>query len=589
MQQPAISGWRILAVSIVIAAVHAPNGAEAAAKHPALVRLDATECAACHGELVEDRSAVHVPAEEDCTSCHEFSISETETRVSLLEEEPTLCLLCHDDLTAAADAELAVPHDPVTASCVICHDPHASDAPHLLIEPVYELCGSCHDPTDLVESHGEALPGGAACESCHQPHGSDTKGMLVAANLHRPFGDGTCNSCHRPAFGERIRLTARGERLCTACHGDVRLAGDDGIVVHAAMRGEKGRAGCLACHDPHMGERMLLHETGPGLCADCHAAIVQGALADTGHVVAADDCLTCHLPHESDQGQLLTVPSGELCSDCHDTTDVELIGSHLGAELASLDCTSCHSPHGAGHPKLLAANLHAPVLDGCDLCHDGAADRLIEDSASEVCLICHEDIAEIAESAAVPHLAMEVADCTDCHNPHASGRKRLLLGAPGQECTACHDEQAAGPGEVAHGVIDLIGCQACHEPHAGSKPNLLRETGSELCLACHGTRVDLRPDDGPTTLLMNRFTVPSERMKAMAGLRLTPDGQHNHPVMNHRVRGRPTEKELSRTETNFEGEFECLTCHDPHKGRSKGLFQWSAASSMEACLQCHPK
>ena len=575
-------------MSIVIAAVNAPVGT--AAEHPALVRLDATECTACHGELVEDRSVVHFPAGDDCTSCHEFSISETETRVSLLDQEPALCLLCHDDLTAANDAELATPHDPVTASCVICHDPHASDTPHLLIEPVYALCGSCHDPADLAESHAGTLPEGVDCGACHQPHGSDTKRMLVAGNLHRPFGEGTCTACHRPSFGKRVRLTARGERLCTACHADVSPTKNTAVVVHAAMRGEKGRAGCLACHDPHMGERKLLHETGPELCADCHAAIVQGALADTGHVVAADDCLTCHQPHASDHDLLLTIPADELCSDCHDTADADLVGAHLGADLASLDCTSCHSPHGDGHPKLLAANMHAPVADGCDLCHDGAADRLVTDSATELCVVCHEDTAELAADAAVPHAAMDVAECTDCHNPHASPRQRLLLGDPGEECTVCHDEQAAGPGEMAHGVIDLVGCQACHEPHGGSKAKMLRETGSELCLACHDdARLDTPRDDSPTTLLLNRFAVPTERLKAMAGLRLTPDGQRNHPVMNHRVRGRATKQELSRTQTNFEGEFECLTCHDPHKGRSKSLLQWGAASSMEACLQCHPK
>ncbi|MEE8412569.1 MAG: cytochrome c3 family protein [Acidobacteriota bacterium] len=576
-------------MSILIAAAHAPARAATAADHPALVRLDATECTACHGDLVEGRSAVHVPAEEDCASCHEVSISETGTRVSLLEEEPGLCLVCHDDLTAAVDADLATPHYPVTDSCLTCHDPHAGVVPPLLIAPVHELCGSCHDPADLDASHGGRLPDGTACARCHQPHGSDTEWMLAANTLHRPFGDGSCDACHRPAFGGRVRLTARGEKLCTACHGDLVLSGDDGVGVHAALYGEKGRAGCLSCHDPHMGERMLLHATGPDLCASCHGAIVLGARAETGHAIAADDCLNCHLPHASEHGRLLAVPADELCGECHDTADAELVGAHLGADLASLECTNCHSPHGDGHPKLLAANLHSPVADGCELCHDGAADRFVADPISEVCLVCHEDIGEIADAAAVAHPAMEVTECTDCHNPHASRRPRLLLGAPGEECTACHDEQAAGVGEVAHGVIDLVGCHACHEPHGGNNTKMLRQTGSELCLACHDARVQAGRDDGPTALLLNRFAVPVERLEALVGLRLTPDGQRNHPVMNHRVRGRPTEQELARTDTNFEGEFECLTCHDPHKGRSKGLLRWNATSSMEACLQCHPK
>jgi len=552
-------GGRVLAVSILIAATQAA-AAPAPADHPALIRLDATECAACHEDLIKGRSTVHAPAEEDCTGCHEVTISDSGTRVSLAEEEPALCLLCHDDLAAAVDAGLETPHYPVTESCLTCHDPHAGAAPSLLIDPVHELCGTCHDPADLGASHGGRLPDGANCVGCHQPHGSDTKGMLAADNLHQPFAEGSCDGCHRPAFGGRIRLTSRGERLCTACHGDIVPKGD-GVGVHAAMRGEHGRAGCLSCHDPHMGERNLLLETGPGLCASCHGAIVHGARAATGHAIAADDCLNCHLPHASDHDRLLSVPAAGLCGDCHDTADAELVGAHLGADLASLECTNCHDPHGAGHPKLLAANMHAAIEEGCDLCHDGASDRFVENSASELCLVCHEEIGETAKTAEVPHAALEVAECTDCHNPHASRRERLLLGAPGEECTVCHDEQAAGAGEVAHGVIDSIGCQACHEPHGGSKSKMLRQTGSELCLGCHDT----------------------------ASLGLTRDGRRNHPVTNHRVLGRPTEKELARTDTDFNDEFECMTCHDPHKGRSKSILRWGAASSMQACLQCHPK
>jgi predicted CXXCH cytochrome family protein len=584
-----LRGWSFCVVSIMIAIAPVSVAAASAAEHPPLVRLDATECTVCHAVLIEDRSAIHPPAEEDCTVCHEVSISETGTSVALTDDEPALCLLCHDDLSRAVDADLETPHFPVTDSCLTCHDPHGGSAASLLIAPVYELCETCHDPADLKPSHGGSLPQGVDCAGCHDPHGSDTPSMLTSTNLHRPFADGSCESCHRESFDGRIRLTARGERLCTSCHGDLSLRGKTEKVVHPAMRGEKGRAGCLSCHDPHMGERKLLHSSGVEQCADCHDAIVQGALAPTGHAIAADDCLNCHLPHVSDNEGLLAFPSAGLCGECHDTGDADLIESHLGADLPALICTSCHSPHGDGNPKLLAANMHEPVMDGCDLCHDGVSDQFVEESTTDVCLVCHEDVAETAAAAAVPHLAMEVSECADCHNPHASARPRLLRGAPGEECTQCHDDQAAGADEVAHGVIDLIGCHACHEPHSGSRPKLLRATGDELCLSCHDARLTAQRNDGQTAMLLDRFEIPIERLNAMARLRLSADGEQDHPVTGHRVRGRPTEEELFQTNTTFDGELECMTCHDPHKGRSKGLLQWDASSSMEACLQCHPK
>ena len=70
---------------------------------------------------------------------------------------------------------------------------------------------------------------------------------------------------------------------------------------------------------------------------------------------------------------------------------------------------------------------------------------------------------------------------------------------------------------------------------------------------------------------------------------LSAAGDEGHPIAGHRVLGTPTRSELDKVDTTFEGELTCLTCHDPHKGRSEQLLQWGAASAFEACGQCHPK
>jgi predicted CXXCH cytochrome family protein len=288
---------------------------------------------------------------------------------------------------------------------------------------------------------------------------------------------------------------------------------------------------------------------------------------------------------------LLDAPAGELCRACHDVADEELIGAHLGADLGSFDCLSCHTPHGSGNEKLLAAVLHPPLLDGCDTCHEGSANQVMEDGDSALCLICHDDVGESAEQAEVPHPALEVAVCADCHNPHASAQASLVKSPGGGVCTGCHDDQAAGAGEIVHGVIDLLGCQACHEPHGSGNPKLLRLGGNELCLSCHDpSRLPEQEEPGVVSLL-GRFDVSAATAKNIASLRLSPDGLQGHPVPGHRVLGTPTEEELKsrNVESTFEGEFSCLTCHDPHKGRSEDIFRWDAASSMELCLQCHPK
>jgi len=566
--------------------------AQPAVDHPTLVDLESTSCTACHGDLLEGRATTHPVATDDCTTCHEMSVSSAGTRVAMVEQEPALCLMCHDELTSAAEAELEVPHYPVTESCLVCHDPHATDETHLLSAPSVELCTACHETGEIQDTHGGQLTRSVDCVSCHLPHGSSNPGLLIGRHQHRPFADGSCNGCHRAPSAARVRLRSRGERLCSACHSDLDEAPGENGSVHAALKGKRGRAGCLSCHDPHMSaERALLLETGPELCAGCHEELVLAATADTGHAPAAEDCTSCHQPHTSAQAGLLDVAAAELCRGCHDIEDADLSAAHLNTDLDRLDCLTCHTPHGSGHPKLLAATLHPPILDGCDTCHEGSANEVMENGESSLCLICHEDVGEFAEQAEVPHAALEVAVCADCHNPHASAQAALVKSPGGAVCTECHEDQVAGADEVAHGVIAQFGCEACHEPHGSRNAQLLRIEGSELCLSCHDPgRLPGAGEDGVVKLL-GQFELTATAARDVASLRLSGDGLRGHPVPQHRVLGMPTKEEMKRknVDSTYSGEFTCLTCHDPHKGRSEDIFRWDATSSMQVCLQCHPK
>ena len=47
--------------------------------------------------------------------------------------------------------------------------------------------------------------------------------------------------------------------------------------------------------------------------------------------------------------------------------------------------------------------------------------------------------------------------------------------------------------------------------------------------------------------------------------------------------------DVKETDTEFEAELTCLTCHDPHKGRTRTILNWDASSPTDACLHCHPK
>ncbi|MFQ5791708.1 MAG: cytochrome c3 family protein [Acidobacteriota bacterium] len=581
---------RIVLVALIVAPLGVP-GLWAQETHPRLVSVASTRCVSCHEEdVLRGRDVIHEPASEDCTTCHDVAITESETRITITEQEPALCLSCHDELERAASGELEASHHPVMDSCLSCHDPHASAVRQLLVSPLKELCADCHDVSDLLVSHRNQVTEKANCLRCHLPHGSSNARMLTGSRLHPPFADGDCGSCHRPLFAGRVRLRARGERLCTACHDEIVEPVEEGGSFHAALKGRRGRAGCISCHDPHMSSNeALLEKVGLELCGKCHESVVEASTAESGHEAAADDCLNCHAPHRAEKQNLLAEPVPDLCLFCHDAEDPPLVQAHLQADIGALQCTSCHTPHGAGNPKLLARYFHEALADGCDTCHEGTANEVLEDGESELCLMCHDDIGELVEKAAVPHPALEVGRCIDCHNPHASSQEHLVKAPAGGECLECHDEQGAARGELAHGVIDLLGCRACHEPHGGENAKLLRESGSALCLACHDSK-NLRVDRGArSVLLLNRFDVAAESARLIPVLRLSADGVRNHPVTGHRVVGAPTEEELRRIETTFEGELSCLACHDPHKSRSDKLLVGGAASTMEACLQCHPK
>jgi predicted CXXCH cytochrome family protein len=493
-------------------------------------------------------------------------------------------------MESAASGDLTAPHAPVVDSCLNCHQPHAGEHPKLLTSSSVELCAMCHDATELQEVHSGQITSSVDCTSCHFPHGSENRTMLASATQHAPFADGTCDVCHREPFAGRIRLRSRGNTICEACHGDLSEGAGDHGSVHQALVGARSRAGCINCHDPHMSANStLLNAAGSALCGTCHGPILEGAGADTGHAPAAEDCLNCHMPHVSTNPGLLMETTPDLCVICHDVEDADLAQAHLGADLAGLDCVACHSPHGTGHEHLMAENVHAAILDGCDTCHEGSYDALVADGESELCLACHDDIGEAAESAAVPHPAMEMARCADCHNPHASPQEKLVKLPAGGECTVCHEDQAAGAEEVAHGVITLLGCRACHEPHGGDGEKLLRVAGNALCLDCHSASRVRVTGGSETFKMLDRFEVDADIAKATASLKLSAGETMDHPIDGHRTLGRPDEEELARTDAEFEGEFSCLTCHDPHKGASKHLFKGGVRSSFELCGTCHLK
>jgi predicted CXXCH cytochrome family protein len=552
--------------------------------HPSLVNPATAKCVTCH-EAVMSKSVKH-PAALDggCTNCHEFAKAEGKTTVVLSGDEPQLCVTCHDTMSKAAEGTLAAPHAPVTSACTSCHDPHSAAQANVLNDLPPALCLTCHDAADVDKNHKRSVST-SQCLSCHAPHGSENKGMLVAAKEHPPFAERSCDSCHRQGTIARAKPKTN---VCFACHDETAFQAK---FVHTAVKQGK----CTGCHEPHLAARdKFVRADGPALCTGCHAAIKAKIDADGAHAQAKDDCSTCHHPHQSANPAQLNDSVPALCLTCHDASDKELTAKHLQADLTKTDCLTCHDPHGSREKSLLVnGSLHPPFAEkSCNSCHASeTAAKFIATTAKELCVACHSDVEETAAKAKFQHAALEAADCTECHTPHASREERLVKLPAGGECTGCHADQAAGKDEYAHGAIGFLGCRACHEPHGGERPRFLRAEGDKLCLGCHEANTR-KTGEANTVLLLDHFKLTGEKAAEagrMTTLAFVGDHIGNHPLAGHRATGKPTDAELKQTSTTFTGELGCLTCHDPHKGRSSNHFRGNAATTADLCLTCHKK
>jgi predicted CXXCH cytochrome family protein len=112
----------------------------------------------------------HPPfAKRQCPECH---LSGTNKLIAPL---PQLCLRCHKfELEKRQYVHAPV----VSGFCKLCHDPHSSRNPFLLVIKPEELCFFCHNPEDIYRNPTHA-DREALCLTCHNPH-ADNRYFLKA-------------------------------------------------------------------------------------------------------------------------------------------------------------------------------------------------------------------------------------------------------------------------------------------------------------------------------------------------------------------------------------------------------------------------
>ncbi len=307
--------------------------------------------------------------------------------------------------------------------------------------------------------------------------------MISGKVVHGPVAQGKCASCHeqlRPDIHVFDPIQTQNE-LCASCHV---LSMKN--FVHQPVREGK----CSECHDPHQSDFRFMLRSDPAqdLCLDCHS---DEPFMGSKHVhspVALGVCILCHEPHSAWNPNLLIKSGRKLCLACHEQIDQRLAEAHYAHAAVKDDCTICHDPHGSDHKALLS------------------------DRQKNICLSCHESIAQLIQNSDYVHGAVDTQDdCGNCHNGHTSILPVLLKRPLMDSCLTCHNKPITMPdGKILtdmatllkhnpdhHGPVQRADCSACHNPHASGNFKRLNEEYPEpfyapfdlgnyaLCFQCH--------------------------------------------------------------------------------------------------------
>jgi predicted CXXCH cytochrome family protein len=271
----------IFAVLVIAFNAVASSGSGGA---PAVAIPAGTSCldAGCHASLVARAVPHEVAGSGDCSTCH---VPDGTGHHFKLAAQPIsrICTTCHDDPTSGRERI----HEPVASGeCTLCHDPHSASEKHLLRDSVVDLCTGCHSDVAeaLARPHVHRVIRDLGCPACHDPHASRAPGLL------RGSGNQLCLECHLmvergPAAKDLGEVVLFGTRRVDLVYfqgiSKVALTADGKghpVIGHPVEGGQDrlkpGRFfGCGSCHDPHGSERgSLLSGPAKGIfCRQCHS------------------------------------------------------------------------------------------------------------------------------------------------------------------------------------------------------------------------------------------------------------------------------------------------------------------------------
>jgi DmsE family decaheme c-type cytochrome len=191
-------------------------------------------CLGCHDQ---EQSATwhaggHGGDDIACADCHKSHGARDAVLTTAMQAE--VCHNCHAQQRSAGLKPFAHPLDEGQMSCGACHRIHdAVGEPQLVRATLNQTCYQCH-----AEKRGpflwEHAPVAEDCSVCHAPHGSNHPGMLIQRG---PF---LCQGCHSEAGHPSLLNDARGLAAATPSQF---LLGQNCMNCHAQVHGSNHPSG----------------------------------------------------------------------------------------------------------------------------------------------------------------------------------------------------------------------------------------------------------------------------------------------------------------------------------------------------------
>jgi predicted CXXCH cytochrome family protein len=325
-------------------------------------------------------------------------------------------------------AHAAAPPVAAPGTCVQCH---GDVVKHTVLHPKASDCVSCHVPK-ARDAHQFTVK---ACASCHQ---------MVKQNdkyVHGPVAAGECLACHDPhGSDEPQQVRMFGAELCERCHVEMKARLVEKRFTHAPVKED-----CSSCHNPHASpSKYQIRVDNAEQCLGCHKTLRKELVtARVQHEAVAVDreCVNCHDPHASDLDKQLKGSSMELCLSCHDKEQdapggkVQNVKSWLETHtdlhgpIRQQDCVGCHLPHDSEHFRLLRKDYPEKFYSPYD------------PKNYELCFMCHEpDLAKVERTSTVTgfrdgdrnlhflhvNRTEKGRTCRACHEAHSSTMPKHL-------------------------------------------------------------------------------------------------------------------------------------------------------------------